>query len=485
MTKTKRQNPISKRQASQFRKSAKTWPAVRFDASQIAAGRLEIPRAALRFDAAVETDDEAADDGTFPISMRARSRDVIDHWYFGRIVHDMAGMIPASEKLPFDYCHNENEVLGYADELATGDDGALIMRGRLIPFTDTDRASEVIHKTARGMEYQGSIYFDLAGLVLEYVPKDATSEVNGGEFEGPGVIARQWRLRGAAVCPYGYDPNTAVALSQSPGATDVVAVSFTESDPMKSRTKLSKKATPNRHDRRKAAALKGKKSPAAKAGSKLSKRPATKPKTKFAADDDDAAADEMEACDDDEEDDDEVDDPTETVDDCDCEGEEDCDCDDAAGDDDDDVEDPDAEEPVDEMADDDAAAVDDEEDDEAKATKQSGGAKKRRGKLSKKNGRTEAKRFVAAFGAKGGVWFSQGLTFAQAQAKFNAAIQKENAELRKKVNDQASQLSALRGESDPVSFEPEETKKKKAAGKHTNGLTAGAAKFAAGLKIPR
>lgn len=467
MSKATKHPPQSRREARQA--------VARFDAAAIAGGRLTIPRAALRFDADAEVDDQADDDGTVAVAMRARSNAVLDHWYFGRIVHDFAGMRPASPKLPFDYCHNEAEVLGYSDEQEIDADG-LVMRGRLIPFTDTDRASEVIHKSRRGMEYQGSIYFDPFELVLEYVPQDQAAEVNGDTFEGPGVIARQWMLRGAAVCPYGYDPNTAVALSQSPGEADAVAVSFLESPAMAKKTKFSKKpATPNRHERRKAAALTGKKAKAKPAATKhaAGQRPG-KPKTKFEADgDDEDDAEEMEAGDEE--------DGTETEGDCDCVGEEGCECDEA---------DPDAEEPVEMEGDEDEGEADgedeaDEDDDEEEleATKQTAG-KKAAGKLTP--AQKEARRFITAFGPQGGIWYASGLSFTQAQAKFNAATQAENAKLKKQVASQAAQLNALRGEADPVTFEPEEAgKKKKAGGKQITGLTSGAAKFAGAIKLPK
>lgn len=41
--------------------------------------------------------------------------------------------------------------------------------------------------------------------------------VNGYDFEGPGVIIREWPLRGVAICPYGADANTeSAALSTGP-----------------------------------------------------------------------------------------------------------------------------------------------------------------------------------------------------------------------------------------------------------------------------
>ena len=65
-------------------------------------------------------------------------------------------------------------------------------------------------------------------MVLEDVPQGMAVPVNGFSFEGPGVVARQWTLRGLAVCPYGQDKNTAVEFSA--GQTPEVAVRYTETE---------------------------------------------------------------------------------------------------------------------------------------------------------------------------------------------------------------------------------------------------------------
>ncbi|MEA2491845.1 MAG: hypothetical protein QOH21_3637, partial [Acidobacteriota bacterium] len=238
-------------------KRLKPRPAVRFDAAAIASGKAKVPAAALRFEADVDIND-AGGDGNIPVTVRARSGNVLKHWYWGAIVHDFAGMRAASAQLPFDYCHREDEVLGYSDQQDVSS-GELVMTGVLIPFKAEDRVDEITHKSANGFQYQASIYFDPDELILEYVPEGFTAAVNDGQVEGPCIIARQWMLRGAALCPYGKDPNTSAQFSASqPG--DEVAVCFQEpgsQEPSAMTTKKTKlsAAKPNRHERRKAAAL--------------------------------------------------------------------------------------------------------------------------------------------------------------------------------------------------------------------------------------
>jgi hypothetical protein len=62
--------------------------------------------------------------------------------------------------------------------------------------------------------------------------------------------------------------------------------------------------------------------------------------------------------------------------------------------------------------------------------------------------RLECGRFIAAFGAQGGQWYAEGLSFEQAQAKHAEALAAENAELRKRL------AAAGGGEANPLEFQP-------------------------------
>lgn len=176
---------------------------------------VEIPAEACRFAADVEIA-SGGSSKTKPVKILARTAREATSWYFGRMVHDMAGMRVDTPTIPLDYCHRDDEVLGFSDTQTPSVEGLEIL-GKLVPFTDDDRASEVIFKSAEGVPYQASIYFDPFRLVLEDVGAGMTVNVNAGTFTGPGVIAREWYLRGAAICPYGVDPCTTVEFSRRTG----------------------------------------------------------------------------------------------------------------------------------------------------------------------------------------------------------------------------------------------------------------------------
>jgi hypothetical protein len=143
---------------------------------------------------------------TAPVRLLARSSKPIDHWFWGKVVHDLAGMSVHKKRLPVDYVHGD-EVIGYLSHFDVSAEG-LVCSGALTPWRDDDKASEIIAKMRMGVPYEASINFGGDGIEIEDVPEGETVFVNGYYFEGPGVVVRKWPLRGVAVCPYGADSHT-------------------------------------------------------------------------------------------------------------------------------------------------------------------------------------------------------------------------------------------------------------------------------------
>lgn len=295
----------------------------------------KVPKKALKFSADLGLSEGA--EGVTPVTITARTKEPVDHPWWGRFVHDMAGFRPSKPTLPIDYCHNDSEVLGFLDkfDIATGD---LVVSGALTPFTADDRASEIIHKQSKKVPYEASVYFDSTAMVLESVPEGMAVQVNGYQFDGPGIVARQWMLRGVAICPYGQDANTSVAFSDREG--DEVTVTFTE-------------------------------------GNNVPPEPTEKPEEKKPDEPKTPAAE---------------------------------------------VKDPPAIPPTDPPAN--------------PPTELSAG-----------------KKFLNAFGAKGGVWFAEGKTFEEAQTQFTAELKADNERLTSENAELKTKLAASRGERTPVSFQ--------------------------------
>jgi len=198
-----------------------------------------IPRQAMHFEAPdIQIGDNGPDAKTAPVKMVARSGKPVEHWYWGNVVHDLAGMQLSKPKIPIDYCHDCDEVIGYANKFDTST-GDLIISGALVPFTPDadDKASEVLYKAKEGVPYEASINFGGDGIVIEEVAPGFSTPVNGYQFQGPGIVIRKWPLRGVAICPYGADMNTSAEFADQSGPINVTILK-------KEATEMSQPTTP-------------------------------------------------------------------------------------------------------------------------------------------------------------------------------------------------------------------------------------------------
>jgi len=153
---------------------------------------------------------------TAPLELLARSGGLVDHWFWGKVVHDFQGM-QHGDRIPVDWCHNDNELIGYVNKFNVGEDG-LKLSGALVPYKESDRASEIVFKAKAGIPYEASIDFTPSkpgDTVIEEFPQGVSVMVNGQSFEGPITVFRAWRLRGVAVCPHGQDADTATTVQAS------------------------------------------------------------------------------------------------------------------------------------------------------------------------------------------------------------------------------------------------------------------------------
>lgn len=195
------------------------------------AGISTVPPEALRFEAGrFKFEGKKTTDGERPVSMLARTAEPIDNWYWGRIVHDMAGMKLAAPTLPIDYCHDREQILGYLDKFDAGNEG-LNVSGKLVQFRDDDRVAEVCHKADAGVPYQASIEFDPSSYVLEMIREGYQATVNGRQVEGPACIIRQWTLVAVAICPCGADAGTRTQLAAGNQADVPVQFVSSQKDP--------------------------------------------------------------------------------------------------------------------------------------------------------------------------------------------------------------------------------------------------------------
>ncbi len=192
-----------------------------------------VPKQAMQFECgAMRLAASKAGDGftEAPINMLGRSAEPIDHWYWGTIVHDMAGFSADQERVPIDWRHDDEEALGYIEKFRA-DKRGLRLSGKLISFKPDDRADRLMKESDAGIPYQASIFFRTERL--EYVPDGFTTEVNGYQLSGPAIIVREWGLRGMAVCLYGADHRTQSKFTDG----DNVPVEIFSSESIMAKTK--------------------------------------------------------------------------------------------------------------------------------------------------------------------------------------------------------------------------------------------------------
>jgi hypothetical protein len=200
--------------------------------------RLEAP---LEF--AKTKDAQQSDTKSRPIQMLARTKKVIDHWWWGRCVHDFAGMVHA-DRIILDYCHSSEDIIGFADEFIV-DDSGLTLRGRVESIEENDEAEKMLKRMDKGIPYQSSIYFDEA--VIEWVPDGFSTEVNGETIPGPLCVFRKWLLRASSACPHGYDSDSNTSSTEQSFATK-----FSWTNPMSSTNPTTTQQAPDAREELKA-----------------------------------------------------------------------------------------------------------------------------------------------------------------------------------------------------------------------------------------
>ena len=142
------------------------------------------------------------------VSILARSAEPVNHYWWGKVYHDMAGFAAHKDTVVLDYCHDDDDIVGHADKFDPSAAG-LQVQGLLIPFAADDTAAEIIYRRSQGTPYEASIYFE--PHIVEQVLDGATADVNGQTVTGPACIIREWSLLSVAICPHGYDSATQVA----------------------------------------------------------------------------------------------------------------------------------------------------------------------------------------------------------------------------------------------------------------------------------
>jgi hypothetical protein len=143
---------------------------------------------------------------TFPVSLLARSPNAIQHWYWGKIVHDLAGVQTAGALTSIDWLHDSDRLCG-SGKLRLDADG-LYLDGEIVSFREGDDGDQICNYLIAGIPLEASIQFDVDSMKWSFLETNQIAHVNGRQVEGECLLIHQWMLRRVAVCPSGRDPHT-------------------------------------------------------------------------------------------------------------------------------------------------------------------------------------------------------------------------------------------------------------------------------------
>ncbi len=145
--------------------------------------------------------------------MVANSGEVIlNHWAWGNIVIDMAGVEVGRKNKPALREHDSERIVGWTEEIQADAKNGILAQGI---FSETTKDGQsVLALIQEGFPFQASIY--IPPTKIEELKAGEETEVNGRTFKGPGHIFRKSVLREVSFCALGADENThAVAMSEN------------------------------------------------------------------------------------------------------------------------------------------------------------------------------------------------------------------------------------------------------------------------------
>lgn len=170
-----------------------------------------IPASACRLLADISIGDNGADAKTAPIKIMARSGNPVEvPGLDAPLLHDFAGM-QVKPRVAIDWSHDGNKPLGYCNKFDT-DTGELVASGALTSVDPADEAAKTMARHRAGIPMEASI--DWRGKAsIQCLEEGESDIVNGKTVQGPMYVARQWPLRGIALCLHGVDGNTYAQFS--------------------------------------------------------------------------------------------------------------------------------------------------------------------------------------------------------------------------------------------------------------------------------
>lgn len=194
-------------------------------------GLVQIPKSAFQLrdqDSGVQIE-QGGEKKKRQFSMVATTGKPLDHWWFGKLVIDLAG-IAMKQSLPVLKDHDTNQRVGFTTSLQVDEKRGLVAEGQLL---SNQFAQEILADHADGFPWQASIY--LQASRIQYLEEGESAQVNGRTVDGPAAIFRESTLREVTFCALGVDDDTS-ATPMSAALADTVAVTLSKRTPAMTKT---------------------------------------------------------------------------------------------------------------------------------------------------------------------------------------------------------------------------------------------------------
>lgn len=149
--------------------------------------------------------------------MTAYTGKPMQHWLWGSVVIDLAGLKLAAQKMPILREHLRDRIVGFSEKVSK--DGSVELEG--VFSGATDDGQEVEQLLGEGFPWQASVGIDQGSV--EFVKEGTEVEVNGQKLRGPGTVFRKSTLREVSFVALGADPKTSAESFAADSDADAVA----------------------------------------------------------------------------------------------------------------------------------------------------------------------------------------------------------------------------------------------------------------------
>lgn len=133
------------------------------------------------------------------VKIKVITSSILEHPGLGRFRVRTETAAPSKDRVPLDYNHNEEEVIGYVENFQCNADAITADGVVLIGDDSNDAAKTFAQNIDGGVPFEASAFLDLS--------EAESVELEDGVVEWSGAL-----IRGVAICPYGTDRKTTVSL---------------------------------------------------------------------------------------------------------------------------------------------------------------------------------------------------------------------------------------------------------------------------------